>query len=770
MKKITNLLYAAFVAVLSAGFVSCEETAPVYEPGSQDLEGCYGIYFPTQAAAGEHTLDPTAAKEIKVVVMRQNAEDSITVPVNAVATIDGVPVAVDSIFNVPAVVFEDGQLEDTIIVTFPNVETAVKYGLTLEVTDPAYASLFGSNPVSLSFSVFCVEWKYVAVDEDGNQSFVTDESKAATVKFTQGFWGEVVEDVKIKYYEVNGVLHCVAYRDGDSFFPETDVLVDFNFTMKTKPNGEGKYDIDVKKQYMGWDYDAGVSVYFYDVYNWLINDGGYDESSWAGPDDFYAKNGASNPRCYYDGMGGYYFNLKYMVPALGQGMGFSAPQYDLVGLVNGVLRLDFTTRVNVGETVDGVAPVTFAMAKDVASVKYTILEGEVTDKVAKAYCDSIISDTISRYAVATPENATVALELAASGVYTLVAVPFDAEGVAQQPAKDVNYLAVPFTYVAKDEADKYAAVVTLGVEETSGVYAKDGYTNVNSFAYYVYGKDIVEAKSLVFPTEDYAVNPDSCNTLVAAEGKAFNDSVLALINGAGMSDLVKGLKPLTSYTIVLWANNGYRSTVVAEEYTTSGLPLELLGTGTYTYTCMYGEPLVDPGYGFYKDPNYKDTYKIANWFYGVDFTFTWDGDSIVKVADQFSGYVHAQHGNVNVMELSDYEGEEIAPSYYDAETKTFYFGVVYYVAAGYFGKGYETFTLDAEDAEGGEEAAVRGRRSIINATLNTQWGVRAVKSVGPQIAGMAVERATSKTVEFTAKAMEKVQYSKTVSKQKFVVK
>lgn len=770
MKKITNLLYAAFVAVLSAGFISCEETAPVYEPGSQDLEGCYGVYFPTQTAAGEHTLDPTAAKEMKVVVMRQNAEDSITVPVNAVATIDGVPVEVDSIFKVPAVVFEDGQLEDTITVTFPNVETAVKYGLTLEVTDPAYASLFGSNPVSLSFSIFCVEWKYVAVDEDGNQSFVTDESKAATVKFTQGFWGEVVEDVKIKYYEVNGVLHCVAYRDGDSFFPETDVPVDFNFTMKAQPNGEGKYDIDVKKQYMGWDYDAGVSVYFYDVYNWLINDGGYDESSWAGPDDFYAKNGASNPRCYYDGMGGYYFNLKYMVPALGQGMGFSAPQYDLVGLVNGVLRLDFTTRVNVGETVDGVAPVTFTMAKDVASVKYTILEGEVTDKVAKAYCDSIISDTISRYAVATPENATVALELAASGVYTLVAVPFDAEGVAQQPAKDVNYLAVPFTYVAKDEADKYAAVVTLGVEETSGVYAKDGYTNVNSFAYYVYGKDIVEAKSLVFPTEDYAVNPDSCNALVAADGEAFGEEALALINGAGMSDLVKGLKPLTSYTIVLWANNGYRSTVVAEEYTTSGLAPELLGTGTYTYSLMFQEPVADSGLSFYKDLNFENTYKITNWFYGVDFTFTWDGDSIVKVADQFSGYVHTQHGNVNVMELSDYEGEEIAPSYYDAETKTFYFGVVYYVAAGYFGKGYETFTLDAEDAEGGEEAAVRGRRSIINATLNTQWGVRAVKPVGPQVAGMAVERATSKTVEFTAKAMEKVQYSKTVSKQKFVVK
>ena len=125
MKKITNLLYAAFVAVLSAGFVSCEETAPEYVAGSQDLEGCYGVYFPTQAAAGDHTLDPTMPKSIDVTIMRKVADGEITVPIQ---------VSNDSIFNVPEVKFEDGQTETTFTVTFPNVETAVKYDLTLEKT------------------------------------------------------------------------------------------------------------------------------------------------------------------------------------------------------------------------------------------------------------------------------------------------------------------------------------------------------------------------------------------------------------------------------------------------------------------------------------------------------------------------------------------------------------------------------------------------------------------------------------------------------------
>lgn len=760
MKKITNLLYAAFVAVLSVGFVSCEETAPEYVAGQQDLEGCYGVYFPTQAAAGEHTLDPTAPKSIDVTIMRKVAEGAITVPVI---------VSNDSIFNVPEVVFADGQTETTITITFPDVETAVKYDLTLEVTDPAYASLFSSNPVSLSFSVFCVEWKWLGVDADGNQTSVATEEEAATVSFTEAWWGEAFDDAKIKFYEVNGVRNCVAYREGGIW--NEGLGIELNFTMSTKANGEGKFDIDVKKQYLGFDYDsqtcipeesAAAPVYVYDWYNFLITDGGYSASSWAGADDFYAKNGAAYPRSYYDGMGGYYFNLKYHVPAAGGG--WTPAVYDVVALVNGVLRLDFTTHVSVGETVEGVAPVTFAMAKDVASVKYTVVEGEITDKVAAAYCDSIVNDSENRYAMVTPDNAMVGLELAKSGVYTLVAVPFDAAGVAQQPEKDKAFLAVPFTYVAAGEAGDYAAVVTLGVEETSALHAKDGYTNVNSFGFYVYGEDIVEAKLAVFETANYAVNPDSCNALVVESGASLSAEELALVNGTGLSDLVTELKPLTSYTIVLWAYNGYRSTVLAEEYTTSGVALELLGTGTYTYTCMFNEPLADPGYSFYKDPNYKDTYKIANWFYGVDFTFTWDGGSVVKVADQFSGYVHASYGNVNVMELSDYAGQEMSPSYYDAETKTFYFGVVYYVSAGNFGYGYETFTVD-----GSQPAAARARRTTSSSVFNTQWGMREAATFAPQIAGLAIERTTSKTVDFTVKSIEKVQRSKKISNQKIVV-
>ena len=122
--------------------------------------------------------------------------------------------------------------------------------------------------------------------------------------------------------------------------------------------------------------------------------------------------------------------------------------------------------------------------------------------------------------------------------------------------------------------------------------------------------------------------------------------------------------------------------------------LQLFGTGSYTYTlCMNG---TDSNMEIYRDALYPNVYVIKNWFYGVDFTFTWDGGSEVKVLDQYTGYTNEKYGKYYVVEAVDYGGDgfNTYPSYYDEETRTFYFGLVYYVDAGYFNPGYETFQLN----------------------------------------------------------------------------
>ncbi|MCD8289363.1 MAG: hypothetical protein LUC26_05580 [Prevotella sp.] len=96
------------------------------------------------------------------------------------------------------------------------------------------------------------------------------------------------------------------------------------------------------------------------------------------------------------------------------------------------------------------------------------------------------------------------------------------------------------------------------------------------------------------------------------------------------------------------------------------------------------------------DPN---RWKIEHWGYDVDFCFTFDqttGEIIVD--DQETGYEYGSYGMVYVDDLVDYIGDtSYGYSYYS--NGTFYFAVIYYCSAGYFGYGYETFTLTSNAAK-----------------------------------------------------------------------
>ena len=123
-----------------------------------------------------------------------------------------------------------------------------------------------------------------------------------------------------------------------------------------------------------------------------------------------------------------------------------------------------------------------------------------------------------------------------------------------------------------------------------------------------------------------------------------------------------------------------------------------VATGDYTYTLFFGDvddPYVDEGLTLYQSDSKSNRYKIEHWGYDVDFTFTYDAETgEVVVDDQEIGYEYSGYGMVYVDELADYAGTtEMGTSYY--ENGTFYFCVIYYVSAGHFDYGYETFTLNA---------------------------------------------------------------------------
>ena len=56
MKKFSKYIFT--LAALALASTACVKEAE-YEKGPQDVEGCYGVYFPTQEVLGSNTIAPT---------------------------------------------------------------------------------------------------------------------------------------------------------------------------------------------------------------------------------------------------------------------------------------------------------------------------------------------------------------------------------------------------------------------------------------------------------------------------------------------------------------------------------------------------------------------------------------------------------------------------------------------------------------------------------------------------------------------------------------
>jgi len=101
----------------------------------------------------------------------------------------------------------------------------------------------------------------------------------------------------------------------------------------------------------------------------------------------------------------------------------------------------------------------------------------------------------------------------------------------------------------------------------------------------------------------------------------------------------------------------------------------------------------EPGYIFLQRG--EKEYGIADWYFGVTFTFYWNkADNTCTVPAQPTGYTHKTYGPIYVSDLNAYYSVEDHPSYYNPETQTFTFILIYYVDAGHFGYGAETFQVE----------------------------------------------------------------------------
>ncbi len=576
-------LYRILIALLAFSFiaVSCKNQEFEYIPGDPETSGCYGVYFPTQDASGSHTYDPTMERSVTITVSRTNSTGAITVPYTVTTSEDGV-------FNFGTINFADGQTETELLVTFPNAKVGVDYSFSVQIDDKQYASLYNEGAIALDFSVLIVEMVTLK-DESGKPTkvqFHVNNDFLGDFGYSEASWD--IEGT-IQYYEVDGVRYGTVVPDqGGIWMSDAEIkfvwypnqtyeIEDKTYQPVEVPLGRTGYELPGSE--VGVDHPC--AVLFSDYYHHYLDVKSNDLGSFL---EFVAKYGESYKLSYYDGHGGFYFNLVYDIEGTNYWYGFC--ENSVVGIANGYLRVDYSLDLGTDYTVQGVTPIYVEAGVDVAKIKYAVYEGELTATQVGYKIEAITAGTeegvvtFSDFEIDEEEAvkyATLGVQLDKTAEYTLVAVAYDDKDKPQ------NNASTTFRHIAAGDTEEYAVDINVLTEATPVRYTETGdYDQYTSFAFAVYGSDITEAHLAVVPAAQLS-NSLLSNIKYNSGKYAVDEETLASINGeGGYYDVASGLAANTEYAVVVWATNGSEDKFVYETFKTEKLPYvwKSLGKGT----------------------------------------------------------------------------------------------------------------------------------------------------------------------------------------------
>ncbi len=493
--------------------------------------------------------------------MRNNDKDAITVPVEILASEEG-------IFTASKIEFAEGQTETTFSVDFPNTALGTTYDCTVRVTDPQYVSLYSGKPAFVSFSVLRAKW--ITVDADKSIVYKDKEYKGYewyTEDFIATFFNtgnptypvqvQVREDtIDPEYpngknglaglyrivntysdlypYKINGDAQCV-----DGLFMEIDATNPKQVYIKTQPTG------------LNWGYG-----------DMIISSKAYQE---------IMKGSEGNPDAYF----GKIENGAITFP---KGALLIKDDEDTASAnSNGAFRLeicqdqavDYSLILEAGESDEnGKLDIAAEFGADVAKVKYAFFEGSLSVAQANEKSSDIDTGKIESAKELT-ETGVLTAQFEKTGVYTMIANIYDKDNALQ------GYEMISFGYVAA--GDEKPVVISCGINITDK-YKPQGFTSENSAEIYVNGKDIVSGSYAFIEAVELSLikNPDK---YMSDNGTEFTTEQIEAINSndGGFSDVIGGLYSGTDYVLVVKAFNGYVSDYFASRATTAGdapLPLE----------------------------------------------------------------------------------------------------------------------------------------------------------------------------------------------------
>ena len=581
MKTIYRL-FAAFSA-LSLFAAACSPVEE-YKPGSEDDPTCFGVYFPAQETA--IVRSPEESTMISFTVARTNTEGDLIVPVTVSDT--------SSIFNIKPVnaVFEDGQSETTISFDYARIAVGQEYLVSLSIEGDEFVSKYSTLPSNLDFTVLVEKWNDLGVGTF-TMNVYWDPFTCA-VRFFQSDLNPAI--YRIKMHEVledgttdlifseeqNTYLYLKVLKKGDKVFDnvaDKDDLVFFDVFHTGIINST--YNAELLFVHPGALSSFTVSDWYYNKVIQVKEDGSPAVIQLA-------------PYIFMNGIGGW---------------SFIDQDEAIILVLPGCELVNYSMEIEAGYSENGVLPVKFELGADVAKVKYAIYPGTLNSAQVTRYAGQIADGSAEGIATL-PADGIAKLTLPETGVYTVVAVSFDAAGEAQETATAaINYVA---------EGDNKDVELYSGLVAT-GKYGKE-YTSDNTLEYYIFGQDLVDIKIGLFEKGVLENNYEACVEEVLAS-ESLSEEDIEAANTSSYVAVFKDCVPGTEYSVLAWASNGYAYAFdVASAKTTGKLVVSLedmIGVYSTSITSYYNGPLKP--LQMVIEPSDDELYNLmVTTFYGIE--------------------------------------------------------------------------------------------------------------------------------------------------------
>lgn len=536
MKRFFRIFAA--VALVCTTLVACEEKFDDYDPAAPETTA--QVYFSNEAAT---TINLAEVEAVEIPVMR--AVNGAGITANITATVDA---EYADVFTIPSsVAFADGETVANLVITFDREKLVYDetYAVSLQIAADMITD-YGKDLINLNL-------KYPAPYESLGEGLFREDIMTTFYNVDNvEYEVEIFENLNTPGYVYlkNVYTSLYPYNEPGDYVTD-DVYLAINVS------NPDQVVIPRQKIGLNWGYgDVEIATAEYGTFKdgiitfpangLLICMPEYDEG-------FYYANGSGLFRVVMPGtvMTDYSLNLAY----------------------SGI-------RVAADNSVRPVVDVVFGA--DVAEIQYAVVPGNISydgealaETLAGMFDESLVSATVAAVDQTDDEEELLQMELVGAeavkpGIYSMVAVPYNADGEAQ--TADASVVAFYVNSVNTEIPEMDFNFMTMSANDLFAMFGEEGgFDESSSMAWFATGSNIKSWKMITTTAANVQAVLDKGATLKDIALANGSDWDLSYINGYGYDyNYYEGLAPATSYMVVSYVEDILgNETAIGAVYTTA---------------------------------------------------------------------------------------------------------------------------------------------------------------------------------------------------------